>query len=100
VQFKRNYPATINDPEATALTIRAAEAVAGAARVSEMKYPTMGAEDFSFMLNAKQGSYIMMGTARGPETAGLHHPMFDFNDEMLPVGASYWATLAEQILRD
>lgn len=99
VQFKRNYPATINDPAATALTVRAAEAVAGAARVSEMQRPTMGAEDFSYMLNEKQGSYIMMGTG-GPGTPGLHHPMFDFNDDLLPLGASYWATLAEQLLRN
>jgi metal-dependent amidase/aminoacylase/carboxypeptidase family protein len=41
----------------------------------------------------------MLGTARGPNDAGLHHPLFDFNDEVLPVGASYWATLAEQLLR-
>ncbi len=99
VVFERNYPATINDAEATALSVRAAETVAGAGRVAEMQRPTMGAEDFSYMLNAKQGSYIMMGTGRGPNEPGLHHPTYDFNDEMLPVGASYWATLAEQILR-
>jgi hippurate hydrolase len=98
VCFKRNYPATVNDTEATTLTIQAAETIAGAARVSEMQRPTMGAEDFSYMLNAKQGSYILLGTG-GPGTPGLHHPLFDFNDEMLPLGASYWATLAEQLLR-
>jgi amidohydrolase len=99
VDFKRNYPATVNDVAATQLTIRAAEAVAGAARVTEMERPTMGAEDFSYMLNVKQGSYIMLGTARGPNSPGLHHPLFDFNDEVLPIGASYWATLTEQLLQ-
>lgn len=99
VAFRRNYPATINDPEATALTVKAATTVAGGARVAPMERPTMGAEDFAYMLNAKQGSYIMLGTARpDAQNAGLHHPAYDFNDEVLPVGASYWATLAEQLL--
>jgi metal-dependent amidase/aminoacylase/carboxypeptidase family protein len=99
VDFKRNYPATVNDVEATKLAAHAAATVAGAARVSEMERPTMGAEDFSYMLNAKPGSYIMLGTATGPNNPGLHHPLFDFNDEVLPVGASYWATLTEQLLQ-
>ncbi|MCB8882371.1 amidohydrolase [Acidisoma cellulosilytica] len=99
VEFKRNYPATVNDVEATKLATYAAETVAGSARVSEMERPTMGAEDFSYMLNEKPGSYIMLGTARGANDPGLHHPLFDFNDEVLPVGASYWATLTEQLLR-
>jgi len=99
VIFRRNYPATINDEEATAHTVRAAATVSGEARVLPMERPTMGAEDFSYMLNAKQGSYIMLGTGSGPNDPGLHHPLYDFNDETLPVGASYWATLAEQLLR-
>lgn len=99
VVFRRNYPATINHEEATTHTVRAAAAVSGEARVVAMERPTMGAEDFSYMLNAKQGSYIMLGTARGPNDPGLHHPLYDFNDETLPIGASYWATLAEQLLR-
>jgi hippurate hydrolase len=57
----------------------------------------MGGEDFAFMLEAKQGSYIMLGSGRG-DSAMLHHPKFDFNDDMLPVGASYWAVLTEQLL--
>jgi len=97
VRYTRNYPATVNDPDATKLARRAAEAVAGAARVAETQ-PTTGAEDFSFMLNAKQGSYIMLGAGRGRNEAMLHHPKYDFNDAILPIGASYWATLVEQIL--
>jgi len=88
----------VNDPDATALARRAAEAVAGEARVRHMAKPTMGGEDFSFMLNAKQGSYIMLGGGRGKDDAMVHHPRYDFNDEILPVGASYWVTLAEQLL--
>ena len=98
VSYLRNYIATVNDEAATALTVRAAAAVAGDAHVVPMSRPTMGAEDFSFMLAAKQGSYIMLGSARGADEPKLHHPRYDFNDAILPVGASYWATLAEQVL--
>jgi hippurate hydrolase len=98
VTFDRAYPPTVNDPEATQLAVRAARAVAGEARVQPMRNPTMGGEDFSFMLNAKQGNYLMLGGGRGGEDFLVHHPRYDFNDEILPVGASYWATLAEQLL--
>jgi len=98
VAFTRTYPATVNDEAATALARRAAEAVAGPARVSHMDVPTMGGEDFSFMLNARPGSYIMLGGGRTDSDPGVHHPKYDFNDDILPVGASYWATLVEQVL--
>lgn len=98
VIFQRAYPATINDPEATELTLRAAAAVAGNARVRPMDNPTMGGEDFAFMLQAKPGSYILLGAGRGPNDAMVHHPAYDFNDEVLTIGASYWATLTEQLL--
>ena len=98
VRFKRIYPATINDADAMSMARSAAAAVVGDNRVEEMALPTMGGEDFSFMLNAKQGAYIMLGTARGQDDAGLHHPRYDFNDDVLPTGASYWATLVEQLL--
>ena len=83
---------------AMALARRAAETVQGATGVEHMERPTMGGEDFSFMLNAKQGAYIMLGGGRGPGEAMVHHPLYDFNDAILPVGASYFATLAEQLL--
>lgn len=98
VDYRRSYIATINDAEATDLTIAAAKTVAGEARVVPMPKPTMGGEDFSFMLAAKQGSYILLGGGRGEGDAMVHHPKYDFNDAILPVGASYWATLAEQLL--
>jgi hippurate hydrolase len=98
VDYHRKYIATVNDPEATDLAAAAARSVAGEARVVPMVKPTMGAEDFSFMLAAKQGCYIMLGGGRGTGDAMVHHPKYDFNDAILPVGASYWATLAEQLL--
>ena len=97
--FDRGYPATVNETASTQLAVAAARTVAGEARVQEMPRPTMGGEDFSFMLNAKAGSYIMLGAGRGPADPQVHHPRYDFNDAVLPIGASYWATLAEQLLR-
>jgi hippurate hydrolase len=98
VVFDRAYPATVNDAAATELAASAARSVAGAARVQHMEDPTMGGEDFAFMLQKKQGSYIMLGAGRTESDPMPHHPKYDFNDAVLPVGASYWATLAEQLL--
>lgn len=98
IVFDRAYPPTVNDPEATQLARRAAFAVSGESRVRHMEKPTMGGEDFSFMLNEKQGAYLMLGAGRGQEDFMVHHPRYDFNDDILPVGASYWATLVEQLL--
>ena len=98
VEFRRAYPATVNEQEATALAVKAAEAVAGPARVSPMKHPTMGGEDFAYMLHAKRGAYLMLGGGRSHEEPQLHHPRYDFNDEILPIGASWWSMLAEQLL--
>jgi amidohydrolase len=98
VRFFRHAPATVNDADATALAMDAATSVAGTEAVREMRAPTMGGEDFAYMLNAKQGAYLMLGGARGTNDPLLHHPKYDFNDEILPVGASWWATLVEQQL--
>jgi hippurate hydrolase len=97
-RFERLYPATVNDPAAMALARHAAVTVSGEARVTPMPLPAMAGEDFSFMLNAKQGAYIMIGSGKGQDDAMLHHPRYDFNDDVLPTGASFWATLAEQLL--
>jgi len=97
-EFLRAYPATVNEVESTGLARRAALAVGGEARVAHMPKPTMGAEDFAFMLNAKPGSYIMLGGGKTGKEANVHHPLYDFNDDILPIGASYWATLTEQLL--
>jgi hippurate hydrolase len=98
VNFFRHAPATVNDVEATALARNAAQTIAGADGVQEMRAPTMGGEDFAFMLEAKQGAYLMLGAARDGDDPLLHHQRYDFNDDILPVGASWWATLVEQQL--
>jgi hippurate hydrolase len=97
VIFQRAYPPLVNDAEATDRTRKAAASVVGAERVLKMEKPTMGGEDFAFMLQAKQGSYIMLGTGKS-DSAGVHNPKFNFNDGMLTTGASYWAALVEQEL--
>ena len=98
--FNRAYPATVNEPESTALAREAAIAVQGEARVAELPRPTMGGEDFAFMLEKRPGAYLMLGTARTEDDPAVHHPKFDFNDDALPIGASWFATLAERLLAD
>jgi hippurate hydrolase len=96
--FERTYPALINEEASTALAKAAAEAVVGEARVVPMTQPTMGGEDFSFMLEKRPGNYIMLGAGRTGNDPQVHNPDYDFNDDLLPIGASYWATLVEQLL--
>ncbi|HVY16742.1 MAG TPA: M20 aminoacylase family protein [Rhodopila sp.] len=98
LNFFRHAPATVNDADATVLAREAATAVAGTDRVQQMRAPTMGGEDFAYMLEAKDGAYLMLGSGRGEDDPLLHHPRYDFNDEVLPLGASWWATLVEQQL--
>ncbi len=98
LNFFRHAPATVNDADATALATEAALAVAGMDRVQPMRAPTMGGEDFAYMLEAKQGAYLMLGSGRSGDDPLLHHPRYDFNDEILPVGASWWAAMVEQQL--
>ena len=98
VQFQRTCIATINEPRSTALARAAAEAVVGQAAVHHLEKPSTGAEDFSSMLKQKAGSYIIVGAGGDPQVPQLHNPRYDFNDEILPIGAAYWATLAEQVL--
>ena len=97
-KFIRLYPATVNEAASTDLAADAARAVQGEARVVHMSKPTMGGEDFSFMLEKKDGAYLMLGGGRSEGDANVHHPKYDFNDEILPIGASWWATLAERLL--
>jgi hippurate hydrolase len=99
VSFVRHVPATVNDEAATEIGVAAAHAIAGEARVKHMPTPTMGGEDFAYMLNEKQGAYLMLGGGRGPDEPLLHHPRYDFNDAILPIGSSWYATLAERYLR-
>jgi hippurate hydrolase len=97
LSYFRHAPSTVNDPQATAIAVGAAEAVAGSDCVRPMRAPTMGGEDFAYMLQAKQGAYLMLGSGKGGDPL-LHHPKYDFNDDVLPIGASWWAALAEREL--
>jgi amidohydrolase len=93
--YKRDYPVTSNHERQTAFAASVAAEIAGSERVDADAPPMMGAEDFSFMLQARPGAFIFVGN--GP-SAGLHHPAYDFNDEAIPLGASYWARLVETAL--
>jgi len=98
VRYERRYPATVNTAEETGHAVRAMQAVVGEAQVDTDPVPEMGSEDFAFMLDAKRGCYVWMGTSEGERTVHVHNPRYDFNDAALPIGASYWVTLAEQQL--
>jgi hippurate hydrolase len=92
VRFDGSVPVTMNDPEKTKLAVRVAREVAGDDNVRDDVPPTMGAEDFAFMLKERPGAYILIGNGPGP---GLHTPGYNFNDAALPYGISYLARLAE-----
>jgi hippurate hydrolase len=98
VRYERRYPATVNAETETQYAVAAATAVVGAEHVDTNPVPEMGSEDFAFMLQAKPGCYVWLGAGRGPETPNIHSPQYDFNDDALAIGASYWVTLAEQQL--
>ncbi|MCY6383525.1 M20 aminoacylase family protein [Hoeflea prorocentri] len=95
VQYKRGYPVTFNHADQTDFSVTVAEEIAGEGKVNQNASPTMGGEDFSYMLEARPGSFIFIGNG---DTAALHHPEFDFNDEVIPYGISYWVKLAESAL--
>ena len=99
VRYERLYPPTINHRAQTERAALAAAKVLGEAGVKRDLPPIMGGEDFSFLLLARPGCFVMMGQA-GADKGGVpvHHPLYDFNDDMLPVGASYFASLVEQEL--
>ena len=97
--YKRGYPPTVNHAEQARRAARAAETVLGGGRVHRDKAPVMGGEDFAFMLLDRPGAYIKLGQADGAKgAAGVHTVGYDFNDDLLPVGASFFATLVEQEL--
>jgi hippurate hydrolase len=92
IDYDRNYPVTRNHAAETAFAARVAVDVAGAANVDTDTPPVMGGEDFSYMLEARPGAFIFIGNG---DSAGLHNPAYDFNDEIIPAGSSYWARLVE-----
>ena len=95
VNYDANYPVTFNHPDETVFAADAAAVVAGETQVHRAVQPVMGGEDFSYMLEARPGAFIFIGNG---ESANLHHPAYDFNDEVIPHGVSYWVRLAETAL--
>ena len=93
--YKRDYPVTRNHERQAAFAAAVAAKVVGQERVDDRFAPVMGAEDFSFMLEARPGAFIFVGNG---DSAGLHHPAYDFNDETIPIGTSYWVKLVETAL--
>jgi hippurate hydrolase len=95
VTFHEGYPVTSNHEAETQKAVEIASSIAGADKVEANTEATMGGEDFSYMLLERPGAFIFVGNG---DTAGLHHPEYDFNDEAIPYGTSYWAKLAETIM--
>ncbi len=92
IDIEEGYPVTTNHEEQTKFAAGIAKQIVGDARVDDEKLPVMGGEDFSYMLLERPGAFIFMGNG---DSHGLHHEEYDFNDEAIPVGASYWAKIAE-----
>jgi len=95
IGFRRGYPVTVNHEEQTAFAASVAAAVAGEDRVDTNVPPSMGGEDFSYMLLARPGAYIFVGNG---DSSDLHTDTYDFNDEIIPAGTSYWVKLAEMAM--
>jgi amidohydrolase len=106
VDFRWNYPPTVNHADEAEFAATVMDDIVGAANVERAIEPTMGAEDFAFMLKARPGAYVFIGNGDGEHrTPGhglgpctLHNPSYDFNDDLIPLGATYWVRLAERFL--
>lgn len=104
-EFARNYPPTINSPAEAEFARKVMASIVGPENVDEQE-PTMGAEDFAYMLQAKPGAYCFIANGDGSHRAMghgggpcmLHNPSYDFNDDLIPLGATYWVRLAEEWL--
>jgi hippurate hydrolase len=107
LRFKRNYPPTINHPKEAAFLAEVLKDVVGAENVNLNPEPTMGSEDFSFMLQARPGCYFFLGNGDGTHREDghgegpcmLHNPSYDFNDDLIPIGATVWVRLVETYLK-
>lgn len=103
VTYSRNYPPLINTVDETAIARKVAAKVVGEEAVNADCRPIMGSEDFAFMLAAKPGNYIFIGNGDTPREDGhsvcmVHNPRYDFNDAVLPIGATYWVELVKELL--
>jgi hippurate hydrolase len=95
IDYDRNYPVTRNHPKQTTFAVNVARDVAGAARVNPDAPPELGGEDFSYMLEARPGAFIFIGNG---DSSGWHTSTYDFNDDIIPIGSSYWARLVEMAM--
>ena len=96
IEYRRGYPATVNSAREAEFAARVGERIFGAGGVVRDPDPTMGGEDFSYMLQARPGAYVFLGQGGGPNNCYLHNPGYDFNDEVIPLGAGYLAALVEE----
>jgi amidohydrolase len=98
VEFGEAWPAVVNSVAETALAEQAAASVVGAEGVDAAASPVLGSEDFAYMLERRPGCYVFIGNGDAPGSCMIHNPAYDFNDEILTVGASYWVRLTETFL--
>jgi len=96
LEIRPGYPSTINDIKSAEFASKVFEDTFGIGSLDKIEKPTMTSEDFSYMLQEKPGAYIWLGAGENSEK--LHSVYYDFNDELLPIGATYWSNLAETIL--
>jgi hippurate hydrolase len=95
LRYRRGYPVLSNHAREAEFAAAVAGEVVGRDKVDPDMPPVMGAEDFAYMLQARPGAFIFVGNG---DSAGLHHPAYDFNDDVIPIGASYWVRLVETAL--
>jgi amidohydrolase len=95
VEYQRRYPATVNHEKETDIAVKVAQSIVGKENVITNPAPQMGSEDFAFMLQKQVGAYIWLGAGEG---ANLHHPAYNFNDDLLIYGATYWIELVNHVL--
>jgi amidohydrolase len=98
LNYMRGYPGVVNTPKETAAAVAAAASLVGEDKVDTGIPPAMGSEDFAFMLQKRPGAYIAIGAGEGPSDPPVHNPYYDFNDNILPLGAAYWVALVKQQL--
>ena len=104
IDYKRDYPVLVNTPAETELARQVGTELLGAERITRQGRPLTGSEDFAFMLEHSPGSYFMIGNGAGEgqpaHACMVHNPGYDFNDDILPVGAAFWALLTQRYLKD
>jgi hippurate hydrolase len=98
IDYERGYPATVNHKTETDYVRDLAKRFAGEDKVHDLPNPIMGSEDFAYILQEKPGTYFFLGTQKTPDDPQLHHPRYNFNDDIIPTGTTFWVELAEKWL--